>query len=133
MPANFLNPPRLPKTRGWTQVVKHGPGQLIQISGQAALDVESKLVGPGDLKRQTEQTFENLTAALAAAGAAWSDVVMTRLYVVNLQPEHVPIIREVRSRYVSPEHPPASTLVGVTALVNPHWLIEIEATAFVER
>jgi enamine deaminase RidA (YjgF/YER057c/UK114 family) len=44
----------------------------------------------------------------------------------------VPIIREVRSRYVSAEHPPASTLVGVSALVGPDWLIEIEATAHVE-
>jgi len=43
----------------------------------------------------------------------------------------VPTIREVRSRYVSAEHPPASTLVGVSALVGPDWLIEIEATAVV--
>jgi enamine deaminase RidA (YjgF/YER057c/UK114 family) len=60
------------------------------------------------------------------------DVIVTRLYVVGLKPEHVPIIREVRSRYVSSQHPPASTLVGVSALVGPDWLIEIEATAHVE-
>ena len=55
----------------------------------------------------------------------------TSLFVVGLKPEHVPIIREVRSRYVSAEHPPASTLVGVSALVGPDWLIEIEAVAVV--
>jgi enamine deaminase RidA (YjgF/YER057c/UK114 family) len=132
MAVEFLNPPALGKTYGWTQVVSHGPGKMIHISGQAALDAGGNLIGKGDLKRQTEQTFENLRLALAAAGATWADVIVTRLYVVNLKPEHVPIIREIRGRYVSAERPPASTLVGVTALVGPDWLIEIEATAVLE-
>ena len=55
----------------------------------------------------------------------------TSLFVVGLKPEHVPIIREVGSRYAWAEHPPASTLVGVSALVGPDWLIEIEAVAVV--
>jgi enamine deaminase RidA (YjgF/YER057c/UK114 family) len=133
MLAEFLNPPTLGKTHGWTHVVTTRGGKTIHISGQTAVDADGKVVGKGDLKRQTEQAFENLRLALAAAGATWSDVVVTRLYVVNLKPEHVPIIREVRSRFVSAEHPPASTLVGVSALVGADWLIEIEATAVVEE
>jgi len=133
MLAEFLNPPTLGKTHGWTHVVTTCGGKTIHISGQTAVDADGKVVGKGDLKRQTEQAFENLRLALAAAGATWSDVVVTRLYVVNLKPEHVPIIREVRSRFVSAEHPPASTLVGVSALVGADWLIEIEATAVVEE
>ena len=132
MPNQFLNPPSLGKTNGWTHVVASTGGKTIHISGQTAVDATGQVVGKGDLKRQTEQTFENLRLALVAAGATWADVVATRLYVVNLKPEHIPIIREVRGRYVSPEHPPASTLVGVQALVGPDWLIEIEATAVVE-
>jgi enamine deaminase RidA (YjgF/YER057c/UK114 family) len=128
---HFINPVTLGKTHGWTQAVKHGPGTLIHISGQAALDADGNVVGKGDLKRQAEQTFENLRAALSASGATWNDVIVTRLYVVNLKPEDVPIIREVRARYVSVDHPPASSLVGVTALVGADWLIEIEATAFI--
>jgi len=131
MPNQFLNPPSLGKTHGWTHVVASTGGKTIHISGQTAVDASGQVVGKGDLKRQTEQTFENLRLALAAAGATWADVVATRLYVVNLKPEHVPLIREVRSRYVSPDHPPASTLVGVQALVGPDWLIEIEATAVI--
>ena len=53
------------------------------------------------------------------------------LYVVGLKPEHVPIIREVRSRYVDAKKPPASTLVGVSALVGTDWLIEIEVIAVI--
>jgi enamine deaminase RidA (YjgF/YER057c/UK114 family) len=131
MPTQFLNPLQLGKTHGWTHVVTTTGGKTIHISGQTAVDASGQIVGPCDLKRQTEQTFENLRIALAAAGATWADVIVTRLYVVNLKPEHVPIIREVRSQYVSPDHPPASTLVGVQALVGPDWLIEIEATAVV--
>jgi enamine deaminase RidA (YjgF/YER057c/UK114 family) len=131
MPTEFLNPPALCKTHGWTHVVATTGGKTIHISGQAGIDAAGNVVGPGDLKRQTEQTFENLRLALAAAGATWNDVVMARLYVVNLRPEHVPIIREVRSRYVSAQHPPASSLIGVSALVGAEWLIEIEATAVV--
>lgn len=131
MPTEFLNPPALCQTHGWTHVVTTGGGRTIHISGQVGIDAAGNVVGPGDLKRQTEQAFENLRLALAAAGATWNDVAVTRLYVVNLKPEHVPIIREVRSRYVSADHPPASTLVGVSALVGPEWLIEIEATAVV--
>ena len=129
MPTEFINPPTLPGTSGWTQVVKHGPGTLVHISGQAALDAAGNLVGPGDLKSQTEQTFANLTAALAAAGATWDQVIVTRIYVVGFHHELLPIIRAVRSRYVSRDKPPASTLVGVTALAFSDWLIEIEATA----
>lgn len=132
MPAEFINPPALGKTFGWTHVVATSGGRTIHVSGQVGVNDRGEVVARGDLKRQTEQAFENIKTALAAAGATFENVVNTRLYVVNLKPEHVPIIREVRSRYVSAEHPPASTLVGVSALVGEDWLIEIEATAFIE-
>src|SRR5688572_10475461 len=133
MKNQFLNPPTLSKTYGWTHVVISTGGKTIHISGQAANDAAGQVIGKGDLKRQTEQTFENLRLALAAAGATWNDVVATRLYVVNFKSDQLPIIREVRGRYVNPDHPPASTLVGVQALAHPDWLIEIEATAVVEE
>jgi enamine deaminase RidA (YjgF/YER057c/UK114 family) len=129
MTTQFLNPPTLCPTFGWTHIVTTTGGKTIHISGQAGIDATGKVVGPGDLRRQTEQTFENLRLALTAVGATFQHVVNTRLYVVGLRPEHVPIIREVRSRFVDAAHPPASSLVGVSALVGPEWLIEIEATA----
>jgi enamine deaminase RidA (YjgF/YER057c/UK114 family) len=127
----FINPPTLSKTYGWTHVVISTGGKTIHISGQAAFDAAGQVVGKGDLERQTEQTFENLRLALVAAGATWNDVVVTQLYVVNFKAEQLPIIREVRGRYVNAEHPPASTLVGVQSLAHPDWLIEIEATAVI--
>jgi enamine deaminase RidA (YjgF/YER057c/UK114 family) len=129
MPTQFLNPPTLSPTSGWTHVVTVTGGKTIYVSGQVSVDARGEVVGKGDLRKQTQQAFENIKHALAAVGASFKDVVKTNLYVVGLKPEQVPVIREVRSRYVSAEHPPASTLVGVSALVGADWLIEIEAVA----
>ena len=129
MNVEFLNPPQLCPTFGWTHVVSTTGGKTIHISGQVGINEQGEVVGRGDLKAQTEQAFHNIS--LAAVGATFRDVVKTSLFVVGLKPEHVPIIREVRSRYVSAEQPPASTLVGVSALVGPDWLIEIEAVAVI--
>src|SRR2546423_1675079 len=70
-----------------------------------------------------------IPSALADVGPTYHDVVKTTLYVVGLKPDHVPTLRAVRGRYINAEQPPASTLVGVSALVGVDWLIEIEAVA----
>ena len=131
MNIDFVNPPDLCPTFGWTHVVSSRGGKTIHISGQVGINAKGEVVGKGDMKAQTEQAFKNIQIALTAVGATFNDVVKTSIFVVGLKQEHVPIIREVRSRYVSANHPPASTLVGVSALVGPDWLIEIEATAVV--
>jgi enamine deaminase RidA (YjgF/YER057c/UK114 family) len=132
MKIEFLNPPELGPTFGWTHAVSATGGKTIYVSGQVGVNERGEVVGKGDLRAQTEQAFRNIAVALAAAGATFADVVMTKLYVVGLRPEHIPIIREVRGRYVSADKPPASTLVGVSALVGPDWLIEIDAVAVVD-
>lgn len=129
MATKYLNPPHLCPTFGWSHVAVTRGERTIYISGQVAVDAQGKVVGVGDLEQQTEQAFRNVQIALEAAGATFADVLKTSLFVVGLKPEHVPIIRSVRARYVSPEAPPTSTLVGVSALVGPECLIEIEAIA----
>lgn len=129
MQTNFVNPPDLCPTVGWTHVATVSGGTTIYVSGQVSVDERGAVVGAGDLRTQTRQAFQNVARALAAVGASFEDVVKTNLYVVGLKSEHVPIIREVRSQFVSGDHPPVSTLVGVSALVGANWLIEIEAIA----
>jgi len=128
MEKQFLNPDTLPAPRGYTQIVSTPPGRTIYISGQVALNAKGELVGKGDLRAQTVQVYENLKAALDAAGATFAEVVKTTTYVVNYKPEQITILREVRGQYY-PHEPPASTLVGVQALVGEDWLVEIEAVA----
>ena len=124
----FLNPDTLSKPPGYTHVVDMaGPARIIYIAGQLALDRSGKMVGVGDFRAQAIQVFENLKSALAAVGASFNDVVKTNTYVLDMA--HRPILREVRETYLNKAAPPASTLVGVTALAYPEALIEIEAIA----
>ena len=85
------------------------------------------LVGKGDFRAQVEQVFQNLKAALEAAGASFQDVFKMNSYFLDLN--NLGIYREVRNRYVDVANPPASTAVQVSRLVHPDLLIEIEVIA----
>ncbi len=127
----FINPfPIQPP--GYTHVVVVGEGKTIYISGQVPVNEKGETVGKGDFRAQVVQVYNNLQVALAAAGATFTDVVKMTTYVVNYKPEDVAVIREVRKGYLSANQPPASTLVGVQALVNPDYRIEIEVVAVIK-
>ena len=127
--TQFLNPAGLSKPAGFTQVVVTQPGKLIYISGQVSVNAGGDVVGKGDLRAQVTQVMENLKTALTAAGATMNDLTKLNFYVVNMKPDQVSVIREIRGKYLSAEHPPASTLIGVTALAREDYMIEIEGIA----
>ncbi|MGF1596433.1 MAG: RidA family protein [Acidimicrobiales bacterium] len=124
-----ISPPGLAANPAYTHVVAARANRTVYISGQVAMDAAGESVGVGDLAAQTEQVMRNLGAALAAAGAGFDDVVKITTYVVGYEPEQRAVIGEVRGRHLPAGNPPASTLVGVSALAHPDWLIEIEAVA----
>jgi reactive intermediate/imine deaminase len=123
----FLSPDTLPVPFGYSHVVEVTADRLIYISGQVPLDREGRLVGEGDFEAQVRQVFENLTAALAAAGASWADVVKLNYFVRDVS--GIAAVREIRDEYVNTERPPASTLVEVSRLFRDDVLIEIDAVA----
>ena len=100
----------------------------IYVSGQIAIDVGGNLVGPGDVRAQTRQVFENLKAILEANGATFADVVKIGTYLTTLG--DLAGMREVRGDYLTSE-PPASTAVQVVALVVPEAVIEVDVMAVV--
>jgi enamine deaminase RidA (YjgF/YER057c/UK114 family) len=104
---------------------------MVFVAGQVALDEQGAVVGAGDMVQQTEQVFKNLSLALAAAGATFSDVVKLNWYLLDTSA--LPAMRQVRDRYVDTGNPPASTLVVVKALFRPEFMVEIEATAIVNE
>jgi 2-iminobutanoate/2-iminopropanoate deaminase len=123
------NPPTLSKPTGYTHIIEvTGPAKTVYISGQIALDKDGSVVGAGDMKAQAEQVFKNLQAALAAAGAKFSDVVKMNTYITDM--DKAPAVREVRARYFG-ETTPASTLVQVVHLARPEFMLEIEVIAVV--
>ena len=105
------------------------PAHAPSNSGQVSVDEEGRIVGEGDLAAQTTQVMQNLGLALKAAGATYANIVKITTFVVNYKPELRPIIGKARSAFFEGMEPPASTLVGVSALAAPEWLIEIEAIA----
>lgn len=127
--TQFLKPDGIAPGTGYTHVVVTSPGKLVFISGQVARDKQGNLVGKGDLRAQAAQVFENLKAALAAAGATFNDVVKINWYIRDYNQEKLAALREIRNSYVNKDNPPASTLIGVAALAQEDYLIEVEAVA----
>jgi enamine deaminase RidA (YjgF/YER057c/UK114 family) len=127
----YLKPHGLFNVPSFSQVVTASEGKLVFVSGQVAWDAQGKPV-PGDLEAQTRLTYENLKIALAAAGATFDDVVKFTVYVKDLDTDKWKTISKVRSQYLSRERPAASTMIGVTGLVYPELLIEVEAYAVVK-
>ena len=108
--------------------VETGDAVWLHIAGQIAVDVNGAIVGPGDMRAQTEQVFENLKAILEAHGASFTDLVKINTFVTTL--DDLIGMREVRSHYL-PNDLPASTAVQVVALVVPEAMIEIDAVAVI--
>ncbi len=127
----FVNPPGLSTPTGYTHVVIAPDYQTVYVAGQVAYDSAGRIVGAGDFRAQVEQVFGNLDRALSSVGATFADVVKTTTYVTDMT--QLAAIREIRSRYLHPTRPPASTLVQVAGLVRPELLIEIEAVAVLPR
>ncbi|MGR8947893.1 MAG: RidA family protein [Gammaproteobacteria bacterium] len=117
---DYINP-----ANGYTQVVAvsaHGV-MTLYTSGQ---------VSEGDtLEDQLRGTFAALKSQLNDAGAGLKDIVKMNTYIVNYDETHLATFRDVRNEFFAKENRPASTLVGVTALALPKYLVEIEVTAVI--
>lgn len=128
----FCNPPELARPNGFTHIVKSSGGAILHVSGQVSYDSAGNIVGIGDLASQVEQVYRNIETALAAYRASMKDVVKTTLFVRDLTPEKIAVIRHVRARFLEVDNPPASTMVGVQALAKPELMLEVEAVAILD-
>jgi enamine deaminase RidA (YjgF/YER057c/UK114 family) len=125
-----VNPLELGPPPGYSQVVDVRAGRIIFVAGQTALDRDGELVGRGDFAAQADQVFRNLGVALQSVGCGAGDLVKLTVFLRDMG--HLPIYREARNRFfatVTPPAAPAVTLVEVSKLFGPDFLIEIEAVA----
>ena len=112
---------------GYSRAVRVGPH--VHVAGTTAVDIAGTLIGPGDAYLQTQFILVKISRALEEAGASLAQVVRTRMFVTDISRfeefgrAHGEVFRDIR---------PASTMVEVKALVDPHMLIEIEADAYVD-
>jgi enamine deaminase RidA (YjgF/YER057c/UK114 family) len=112
---------------GYSRAVRVGP--FVYVTGTTAWDDDGNCVGIGDAGAQTQQILKNIGRALHACGAALTDVVRTRIYVTNIERDweavgraHGEVFGEIR---------PCTTMVEVSGLIAPEYLVEIEADAIV--
>jgi 2-iminobutanoate/2-iminopropanoate deaminase len=103
-------------------------GRLVFISGMTARRPDGSIAGIGNITEQTRQVCENIKSAVEAAGGTLADVCRVDVYVRNM--EHFDAIHKVRREYFKPPLP-ASTMVEITKMTSPEYLIEISAIAVV--
>ena len=130
MPKVEISSPKLRKPSGVFShaTVIEASGRLVFVSGMTARRPDGSIAGIGDITEQTRQVCENVKAAVEGAGGTLDDVCRVDVYVRNM--EHFDAIHKVRAQYFKPPLP-ASTMVEVTKMTSPDYLIEINAIAVI--
>lgn len=127
MAREIIHPASVHSTAGvgYSHVAK--AGDTVYVAGQIALDVDGDLVGKGDIEAQTQQVYANLQAILEELGGSLEDIVKLTTYLTDRS--HLDAFRRVRNRFFTDAFPP-NTLLFVSGLAHPDYLVEIEAVAF---
>ncbi|MBB3149150.1 enamine deaminase RidA (YjgF/YER057c/UK114 family) [Phyllobacterium trifolii] len=131
MTLKCINPDGISTPQTYSHVIVATGSRMVFIAGQVAEDSQGNLVGRSDMAAQARQVFANIGRALAAAGAEPRQVTKLTIFVANYRREHLAMIEEGRVALFK-DHKPTDTLVGVAALTNPDYLLEVDAVAVLE-
>ena len=130
MEKQHINPPAVFKHPNFTRVITvTGPMKLIWVAGMTPQNDDLSAIYPGDYRAQYIFVMEKIAAQLEAVGATWDDVTFRRTYTLDIDK-----LRAVTSDPATPvfyTKQPCSTLIGVTRLSDPQFLLEIEVMATV--
>jgi 2-iminobutanoate/2-iminopropanoate deaminase len=131
MPKTQVTSPKLRQPSGhFSQAIMVAArGRLVFISGMTARRADGSIAGIGDIEAQTRQVCENVKAAVEEAGGTMDDICRVDVYVRNMG--HFDQIHKVRREYFNAPAP-ASTMVEVTMMTSPEYLIEMNAIAVIE-
>jgi 2-iminobutanoate/2-iminopropanoate deaminase len=135
MPKEYINPKELfPSLQyGFSQIVTSSGGKMVFLSGQVGWNERQQMIGPDDLRAQTWQTIRNIETAIKIAGGTLADIVSMRIYILEEKLEESYRIREALKEFFPQDRAPTTTWIGVRALANKEFLIEIEATGVIEK
>ncbi|MBK36017.1 MAG: enamine deaminase RidA [Gemmatimonadetes bacterium] len=104
------------------------PGWVLHVSGHVCKDVNGETVGKGNMEAQTRKALESIRDVLAYAGGTMDDIAKVTLFGTDVS--ELMTIHDVRGEFFKPPYP-ASSLVQVARLIDPDWLIEIEAVVVI--
>ncbi len=105
-------------------------GNMVFVSGCAPIAADGSVAAPGDMRGQTKRCLDIIEGALVQAGADLKNVVRTRVFLTDMSrwkeagEVHGEVFKDIE---------PASSFLGTSALINPGWLVEIEADAVITR
>jgi enamine deaminase RidA (YjgF/YER057c/UK114 family) len=126
MPKEYINPPGVHAHPYFTRVLGiTSPSKLVYIAGQVPSDNQYKPVHVGDSRSQFIAVIESLTVQLKAIGATWDDVVFRRIYGLDV-PAFMKHCLQDKTFPLPWTRPSPSTLIGVTALSNPDFRVELK-------
>ena len=127
-PLRYSNPDGMTKPTAYSQVVEvNGPHRIVFIAGQTGVDAGGKAAQ--GFRAQAMQVFENIKTALNSVGGDFEHVVKITTYLTDIE-QSADAYREVRAFFFANKATlPASTLLQITRLANPSYLIEVEAMA----
>lgn len=123
---NFSSGTKWEEIVGYSRAVKMG--NIIEVTGTVSVDENGELIGESDAYAQTTFIIQKIEKVLGSAGATLKDVIRTRMYVTDISrweeygKAHGEFFADIR---------PCTTMVEVSALIEPGYLIEIEATAII--
>ena len=126
--TNFSSGSKWQYIVGYSRAVRIG--NMIEINGTVASDENGKVVGENSLYEQTKYILQKIETVLIQAGGSMKDVYKTRVFVTDISrweefgKAHAEFFHTIK---------PCCTLVEVSALIQPEYLVEIEATAITEN
>jgi len=129
--VEHINPTGLIRNSAFSQIVTtHGNGKTVYIGGQNAVNGQGEIVGKNDIGLQTQQVMENVQIALLACDATFENLIKLSIYVVQGN--------DLRTGFAASQkylaglvNPPTISVLIVSGLANPDFLVEIEAIAFI--
>jgi enamine deaminase RidA (YjgF/YER057c/UK114 family) len=123
---NFSSGAKWEDIVGYSRAVK--VGNVVEVTGTVAADEEGRVIGRNDAYKQTRCIYQKIEKVLQQAGASMKDVVRVRMFVTDISlweeygRAHSEFFKQIK---------PCNTMVEVSALIEPDYLIEIEATAII--
>lgn len=132
VPVIYANPAGLGTPLGlYSHVARVAPGGLVFIAGQVSVDGQGAVVGSGDFEAQMRRVYENIGAALDSEGLTYSNIAQMSTYLVG--EERISDFYTVREKLFAVLFPngkyPPNTLLVVSRLVRPEFLVEVQCTA----